>query len=131
MGISEVTYLSLFARKNLFLSTERWSAPLARARASTLRAQAGMGGLPLILLGRRVAEAFERGDCELPSLDHEFITWRKAATGEIVERTIPVLCIPHPSGRNRVWNQPEVVVACRRIFAEVLPATFGEPRRSA
>jgi hypothetical protein len=103
MGLRRGTYLSSFERVNL-LQGPKWSAPLARMAAAEMR---GRTNRVVILLGRRVAEAFGYRGAIIPSGEDDVL-------------------LPHPSGRNRIWNR-EMVMKCRKLLCLALPSLpFGE-----
>lgn len=89
-------------RANLFdRPQDGWPRAQARVRAAALRVTC-----PTVLLGRRVAEAFGVPDLPLGA-------WRGNVT-----------VIPHPSGRNRWYNNPLHRDAVRRVLA---PLAAGSP----
>jgi hypothetical protein len=105
-------YLANFERRNLLLGEETWSESLARWRAARVHADAS--GLPIILLGRRVARAFGLGDLLF---------------FERVDRGGPITLLPHPSGRCRVWCEAETATRARKLaWAAVAQAAKLEPR---
>lgn len=102
--ISPADYLGRLARRNLFPELADWSVPAARGRSFELlwwlrnmRPRIRR----VLLLGGRVAAAFGV---------EEF--WRPRR----LHRDLTLVAIPHPSGRNRLYNDPEI---CRRAGAEV------------
>jgi len=86
-------YLRTFLRANVVArhvpAAEPW--PHDEARAGARAILAASKGLPLVLLGRRAADAFGYDDRQIPSLIEGGRT----------------LLLPHPSGRCRQWNDPE------------------------
>jgi len=104
-----VLYLTTFLRCNVVSRVlppgGSWPSVEAREGASEiLRATRGL--LPLVLLGRRAADAFR-----LPASQPIPGAWKSG------------IILPHPSGRCRMWNDPEVVDASREAFATL---GFGE-----
>lgn len=87
-----------FETRNLFprwADAERWSAPGARERWTEIYAE---GPWPaVVLLGRRVAAAV----CDGPPY-HEWV----------VHQSLPMVVIPHPSGLNRLLNDPDERERC-------------------
>lgn len=59
-----------------------------------------------ILAGRRVCGAFGLARSRLPTLSQD---------GSL-------LCLPHPSGRSRCWNDPETARRCADLWQEALAA---------
>ncbi len=113
MGLSRSTYLRQFERSNL-LRGDRWSAPAARIASDALRERFS-GSDVWILLGRKVATAFELSD---------------VAPASAVYRYRRYIVLPHPSGRNRAWNDRDLFRRCREILAREMPAIpFGELQR--
>lgn len=95
MGLQPYDYLRLFERTNLLGhypgkkqgGEDRF--PIAEARVAARALRPLFAGRQVILLGRNVADAFH-GYGGVP-----FLHWHKH-----------VAVIPHPSGRNRWWNDP-------------------------
>jgi hypothetical protein len=106
LGMSATEYLAAFARRNLLADAE-WSAPAAREAAELLVRQEHPAGL--VLLGVRVACAFGVPRAPYEVLGAVFVDGS-------VERTclVPSTQIPHPSGRNRAWNDPATPDKIRR-----------------
>lgn len=103
LGMTHYEYLQKFERRNLLQTRDgRWSAPLAREAAQKVLREAN--GAPLVLLGARVAAAFG-----LPSLP--FIVRRQLPS--------PILVLPHPSGRCRVWNDARNFERARACLREL------------
>lgn len=95
LGMSRSDYLSTFDRVNL--CNRQWDTKEAAARALTL------GGRKCILLGSKVARAFE-----IPF--RPFTLFRRDT----------VLVLPHPSGLCRLWNVPGNIDLARRLVEEFL-----------
>ena len=106
LGLSEREYLDRFSRANL-LPGGRWSVAAARKAALRLD-RAIMPGIPIVLLGRRVAAAFGLDSPNIPAALH--------CDGPSGVRRTWVL-LPHPSGRCRSWNGPGVRKAVRQVMA--------------
>lgn len=111
LGMGRAAYLDAFERTNL--CERRWSMPAARKRAEEL-ADGGLSGddeeQPLILLGAKVAKAFE-----LPFRPYEQF-------GE------DLLVLPHPSGLCRLWSEASAIERARaavRAFAPHLAHLIG------
>lgn len=121
MGLRSETYRRSFERRNL-LRGSRWSAPRAREAASVLVERLPESRV-WILLGKRVAVAFGfHGEWKPPC----------TSVDTIGDRILPpkcglILALPHPSGLNRMWNDPELSGRCRKLLQSVLPEIpFGE-----
>jgi uracil-DNA glycosylase len=84
---------------------DRFPVALARERAAQLRS-AWSPDRPVILVGRGVARAF--------GLDFPYFQWRVIGGG------IPVAVVPHPSGRNRYWNQASHRIAAWRFWRNAM-----------
>ena len=107
-GMDADAYCETFQRVNL-LYAARWSAPAARASAAALRERFPANNL--VLLGARVQAAFGYPGREPFSLEVE---------GRGARR---VFFVPHPSGRNRIWDDPASIQKARAL----LPAILGVP----
>lgn len=123
-------YIDHAARRNLFYvptTNEQWSKPMARVNAAWLLGEWSGTGIPIICLGIKVKEAME------PSLRGETLAkYGWVFVGEEVDREgmdgkmrhydfrTKVGYMPHPSGRNRVWNDPDEMEAARRYLHDLL-----------
>lgn len=118
LGLDAAPYLALFARVNLCV--RRWSALEARERAVSLiaewdmldaerRAAGSLGerATPFVLLGRKVSETFAG-----------YFTPYTASPGNDFARRMYAM-LPHPSGLNRMWNEPRAVERARETLARV------------
>jgi hypothetical protein len=107
IGLSRSEYLRAFERMNLCAG--RWSAKAAAKAAQDMFAKSFSA--PVILLGAKVADAFRRAEL-LPANAQPFST--QYAWG----RTL--LLLPHPSGRNLIWNEPERVKLARFLVLDLI-----------
>jgi uracil-DNA glycosylase len=106
-GLDLQDYARTFARANVL---ERWPGklgkgdafdlPTARLRAALLRRRF-VGGRLVVLLGLRTARAF--------GLPAAYLTPARVACANVV-------VLPHPSGINRWWNDPENVRRATRFL---------------
>lgn len=78
--------------------------PMGPAREAAQRE--AIGGRVVVLLGRKVAEAF--GLKGLP-----YLQWCRHRGGRVV-------VVPHPSGVNRWWNEAANVAAAREVLVTAL-----------
>lgn len=109
-GWGWLAYLKRTSRYNLFLDPQpRWDARAAQERASAMGAE--LEGRRVILLGQKVAAAF--GLAGYPSY-----TWLELDP----ERPgyADVALMPHPSGRNRAWNDPAERARARAFLEGLL-----------
>jgi hypothetical protein len=100
LGLTLREYLKEHDRVNL--CTGSWSAKAAKLRAFELL-EVREPGTGLVLCGSKVAYAFNQ-----------------TYPGGFLHRTargLFVLVIPHPSGRNRVWNDPAAAADVRERYA--------------
>lgn len=81
--------------------------PRGRARRRARHLLPSLRGRTVLLAGKRVAEAF--------GVNAEYLTWHEHPEG------FRVVVIPHPSGVNRWWNEPEN----RRRFRQFATAVLG------
>lgn len=93
LGVTYETFLCLFERANLLKYWVSERPP----RIASLRVMAGHlsdppPGAPVIMLGRRVARAFE--------FKHEFYDWAQVG----IKSSTPCVVVPHPSGKNLMYN---------------------------
>ena len=103
LGLDPLVYLRMFDRMNLYSRIPvRWSIADARYRAALL-AEQQIGRQVVMLLGRRVAEAF------CPTSEHH--SW--AQIGQYY-------LIPHPSGRCRAWNDPTAIERTRTFLSPIM-----------
>jgi len=102
LGLSAREYLRTFDRVNLVRrgAGKKWQATTMRMSADLLKHRRR------ILLGARVCTAHR-------------VPFRPFRTFRINE-TVTVLVLPHPSGRNRIWNDPASAVRTRRAVARFL-----------
>jgi len=113
MKMSVKQYIGTFDRVNL--CSGKWSMPEARAKAKELWETRGLDQ-NYVLLGSKVCKAF---DMTFTPFE---ILWRDGASvggGAIVT-------LPHPSGRNRMWNEPGSLERAHRTLqeAEILPMEY-------
>jgi len=108
LGNVEYPWVNLFEER-----PERWSAARAREEASSvLLVDSEMAPTLFVLLGRRVATAFGKGDKEFLSLDRAFTDWW--------------YIFPHPSGRSRWWNDPRNELAAVTVTMHVFSEWFKQ-----
>jgi len=94
LGLEPRPYLRSYARANL--CSGKWSAPAARARAEELLREHS-GELPVVLLGAKVAGAFEQ-------------------PFEPFTRSGRFVIFPHPSGLSRLWNDSGAFERARALM---------------
>lgn len=117
MAVSTTTYLRSFDRMNL-IAKGPWKQGQARQTAQAVRRV--LHGRTVILLGRKVMSAFGYGD-QWPFFD----TRIEKPEGKWL-RPITFVFLPHPSGRNHVWNDPETIPLAWALLAAHIPSvTFG------
>lgn len=95
-GLELSDYLCTFMRVNL-VDEERWSKEAARDGAENLCTIAAQRGIPLVLLGAKVSEAFA---CEI-----DYFNWTH-------DGLVSYLRLPHPSGRSPMYNSLEARERC-------------------
>lgn len=108
-------YIRAFERVNL--CSGKWSMPEAKAYAKKLAAWAYHSGTPMVLLGSKVAGAF--------GLKFDPFTYGDTVFGEVGDAlfSVRIVQLPHPSGRNRMWNEPGSIEKATRMLQEagILP----------
>ena len=96
-------YVRLFDRRNLVRGP--WDAEAARLSARAMLPD--LAGRRVVLLGREVARAFDLGGLQ--------------QLGALRAGDVTFYLLPHPSGRNRRYNAPEVRAAAGDLLASLLP----------
>lgn len=109
LGLPQHQYLALH-RKNL--CDGDWSKDAAKQRALTLL-DPNAPWRVIVLLGRKVTETFEKVALDDASLV-PFST-RACCPG------MTLVSLPHPSGRNTVWNNPKLRDRALEILRELAP----------
>lgn len=113
LGLDHDEYLLLFDRANL-VEGRHWSA--REARDAAIRMEQDCVGRVLILLGKKVQEAFGHKNEAFVSISPlVFLDGQRLGT-------ITLVCLPHPSGLNRVWHEPGNFVRARRAVYPHLPS---------
>ena len=110
LGLDPHLYLRSYARHNL--CSGKWSTPAACERAEALRQF--QPKVPIVLLGRRVAQAFGQ-------------------PFEPFTRRTPFVVLPHPSGLSRLWNDSGSFERARALLREVgaMPPTADRPEAAS
>jgi hypothetical protein len=111
LGLPEDQYLALH-RANL-CSREAFSMREARRRAELLCADPSAPWRVVVLLGRKVADAF--------AYERDFFTHGIEPRTAMWTRPITLVSLPHPSGRVLLWNKPEMRHRAREILRELAP----------
>jgi hypothetical protein len=112
LGLTDTQYLGEHDRANL--CEGKWSMPRAVERALEIHGE--REGCGIVLCGVRVAGAFRRAAAYGPS--------QFAALTRLDDGGRFYLTLPHPSGRNLVWNDPEVKRVARHCY-DVLRLSVG------
>lgn len=115
LGLSLADYLKGHDRVNLCTGT--WSMPLAVAVACAIHA-ARPDGTGIVLCGVKVAGAFRRASAHGPGQFTAFSLEQ--------HETIHYLTLPHPSGRNLIWNDRDNWVRARVLYDELRRAVGYE-----
>lgn len=107
LGLRRTEYINL-PRYNLCVGS--WNRGYAENTAREIAAQHGV----IIALGRKVSDSFP-----VKGVKYDFFTKREIKMN-FVPRTIVFL--PHPSGMNRMWNDPFSRIKTLRLLKEICPA---------
>lgn len=95
--------------------------PMSMAMASALRLAVQLNGRVVVFLGKKVAKAFGRSG-----------RWFHWEEGSFPIGDPPVrfryAIVPHPSGRNRFWNNPENTQEACRFMSELMNEKSSIPR---
>lgn len=101
------------------LCSPRWSARAARERAEVLLAKDAPWKV-IVMLGRKVARAFAT------AVDGDASAEVEPFCGAAVEPEGKLLIsLPHPSGRNRIWNDLAQVHRARKTLADAAPDWYA------
>lgn len=117
-GVAVRQYIKNFERANL--CERKWSMREARDRAYELRrTRASANPVPIVLCGAKVSDAF--GVDYVPFEISDRFTPAGLPDGS--QRVLRFVVLPHPSGRNRLWNTSDAVARARAVLYEagVLP----------
>jgi len=124
LGISSNDYLAIW-RTNLCCPS--WSLPAARKRWAELAFSEGVPWNTIVLLGSKVAKATDYPVQAIGSFSTCRVTREPdRTTWDMLRDRRPfdglrVIYLPHPSGRNLVWNFPNNKTLAREILAECVP----------
>lgn len=113
LGLDTATYLACW-RTNLCAG--RWSKPQARVRAELLLNTYIGPWRVIVLLGAKVREAFSVADQEVIKIPVFFSAYSSAV------RTL--VSLPHPSGRNLVWNNPAAGESAHKLLRDLVPSLW-------
>lgn len=127
LGMRMSDYLACW-RTNLCM--HRWSAANAQIRALELLKGVHPWDV-VVLLGRKVADIFSRVDNNPfrwePFTERPMPRRVIETPGNFTVDMIPVISLPHPSGRNTVWNDLARRFEARRLLAEYAPELWAQP----
>lgn len=112
LGLPEDVYLGLW-RTNLCVGG--WQLSAARSRAQELL-DPDAPWATIILLGRKVAAGFRY---RLPAFASEIRRLGDKWSGE--PSNVRLISLPHPSGRNTLWNDHRAVTSARAFLRWHLP----------
>ena len=89
--------------------------------ANAIRLAVQLDGRVVVFLGKQVANAF---GCK-----GRWFHWREARL-PIGDPRVQCRCaiVPHPSGRNRFWDDPENVQEARRFLSELMKSESSVPQ---
>lgn len=100
LGMQTDKYIESFERTNL--CSGKWNLHVAKKRAHEFTSYGGT----LILLGSKVARAFE---------------FRPFEPFTVHDDGGKTLILPHPSGLNRLWNEPGAITRARGLVSHLCP----------
>lgn len=124
LDIPSDRYLSIW-RTNLCNPT--WSEQIARRRALELALDDTWD--TIIMVGRKVARAMASVDRTRLSKANQdplepFEVSPRYFRGD-TGRWVQLVSLPHPSGRNLIWNNPDARETARRIVRDVAPELYA------
>lgn len=121
LGVDEETYLAM-NRRNLCRAV--WNLGDARIAAQEICVADVWPWTSIVLLGRKVAQAFwMRGS---KKFDPNTIVERMMPFGVYSSRRdwehpVPIVTLPHPSGRNTIWNNAGAIDQARSLLRQAIP----------
>ena len=116
LGLHDAAYARRLAKVNL--CTGSWSTPRARAAARYLLDSSSQE--VLVLLGARVRDAFRGPDFFSTTTLH-------AEGAEVPGWSTRVLAtLPHPSGRNLLWNDPASRARAADLLRSIAPWVYHQ-----
>lgn len=121
LGLSCKDYIRTFHRVNLIRDSEdeqSWDGRLARAAAEAL-VTSRPGGL-ILALGSRVRNAFCSAARVRAGNQPEFFHGERRRVSANCDPTW-ILFLPHPSGRNRMWNDRDNIAKLRSTINHWAP----------
>ena len=114
LQLSTKEYIKTFDRVNL--CSEKWSLKEARGKAFDLLVTRGVGQHDhFVLFGSKVCKAFNQ----------EFKPFESVIFPTGPAREVLLTILPHPSGRNRIWNEPGSIEKAREMLHRLMAATGG------
>lgn len=123
-GISSNDYLAIW-RTNLCCPS--WSLPAARARWTELAFSPGVPWNVIVLLGSKVAKVAlppkalgPFSTCRV-AREVDRITYDHLRGPVVPFEGMRLIYLPHPSGRNLVWNEPRNRIAAQMLMRECVP----------
>jgi hypothetical protein len=99
--------------------------PLIEARLNAIESAESLNGRLVVFVGRRVAEAFGVSNSKWFAWDRAFVL----SDGVMVDFRYAI--IPHPSGRNRWWNDEGNVEEAGKFLKSVLRYESKVPKLQA
>lgn len=113
LGVKDqVDYVRRFDRANL--CSAKWSMPEARSRADQLCS--GPHAVH-VLLGSKVSRAY--GYAFKPfTIERRMTNAAVTTLLNVPHKEWTFVMLPHPSGRNRMWNEPGAIEKARSVLKE-------------
>jgi hypothetical protein len=114
LGLTDAQYVRL---QKMNLCPEKWSMKIAREVANAIRRRTDLD--LVIMLGSKVKRAFDMQDMN-------FFVW-----GYYEQPGPALLSLPHPSGRNLLWNAPNARQKAQEVIRKAWPAFYETPASCA
>jgi hypothetical protein len=121
MGVSARHWYLPMWRTNL--CTGAWDSGEAKDRAAVLLDSAAPWRT-IIMLGKQVMRSFTFHTWQQAMPFTSYASWRRSSNDDIApdrDRMFTLVALPHPSGRNTIWNTPKAVAQAREVLGEVIP----------
>ena len=113
MGLSCTAYLRRFDRVNLCAG--KWSIKEAREHAAKIWNES-VDRPAVVLLGAKVCAAFGREFVPFEAYATNYYCSEPGKVWQKMKSYVNIVVLPHPSGRCRLWNEPDSISKARGVL---------------